>query len=424
MFIRSYFADYKKPIKGKATRSELRDPRFTCLEFVDIALTQESTSMLGRVFNEFPVKHVEYVNGIAHELYPISPAISAVWVNQFDTAINAIVVNDIEGEITIALNLIAQQQIQVWVEEMIAHACHELLDDDGKLKQEIIDTLNLQKVLDAWKNETKRLADVELQILYSYCVQLLLGTVTLQWQEKMLHPLTQNMCDPLLAGQLMRYIEQLFVDSKTKAWTHFYREQIELFMQSKTILKSCIAKLKKISSEELRAAINGMTEEPRTFIVDAGKATPEIWVKQIELWIDIMHYFKMQNDFERVRLINEMLSSKVMDVLEYEFLYRPDEQGVSKEEKYQLSPDMLERYMECNLFLNPFPVETRRNALPEVHPGTLNIILKTCSHFIFNFIKPRSIFQYAGFYQTGSCAAEAKIEMTSAPVVGKSSIKI
>jgi hypothetical protein len=167
-------------------------------------------------------------------------------------------------------------------------------------------------------------------------------------------------------------------------------------------------------------AIKNMTQEEKSdaSIPDVGSASPALWVKHVELWIDIMHHFKAQNDMVYVRSIYQMLSSKVVDVLEYEFLYRPDEKATDKVERYQISTGALEKYAECNRLLNPEPVEARQGALPDVNLSTMSTILNTFSSFLYLLLRPRSLFQYFGLYRqpTTTCAAEVKNEVAASVV--------
>ncbi len=403
MFIRNlqkYFAGYKKPARETATRDELRDPRFTCREFVEDALVKEAPGMLGRVFNEFPLLH------------PIPPALSFKWLTQFDLLIKSMRLTEKQGDITIAVDAKAEEQTQIWLKEVLATACHELLDDDGKLKQEIVDKLELEPVIKAWKN-TPQFAQIERQVVYSFCVQLLLGAVQLLWLKKMFPDYVENNGDPRMTGQAVRYIEKSLIDDSTKAWTPFFLKQFELFEESKTVLEKCIAKLRKTPNDELNETIQKMSQESQ-IIVDAGKTNPVIWKEQVELWIDIMYYFKLRDDLVRVQLIHAMLST-VKDVLMYEILHRSD----SAIEKYQLSDDILNKYSECDLFINAPELIESQNDLPAAQLDTLSNILSVSSRFLFAI--PQSIFYYAGFYQPATCKVEA-IEMDVAPAVKRRSV--
>jgi hypothetical protein len=405
--LRNYFAGYEKPAKENATRSDLRDPRYTCREFVEDALVNTSPGMLGRVFNEFPLMH------------PLSPTLSFKWLKKFDLLVTSMRLSEERGEITIVIDSKAEEQTQIWVKELLAIACHELLDDDGKLKQEIVDKLALQPVMNAWKN-TANIAEIEKQIIYSYCVQLLLGAVQLQWIYQKSSDFAAHNGDPLMAGQAVRYIEKLLIDDKTKTWTSLFQKQIEIFEESKTELEKCIAKLKRTPNDKLSEVIQRMSQETQTFIVEAGKTTPAIWKKQIELWIGVMHYFKMQNDLTRVQLIHAMLSS-VRDVLVYEILHRSDVNNLNKIEKYQLSDDMLGKYSECDLFLNSPEIIELQDVQSDAYSETFSRVLSSSARFIFAF--PKSIFYYAGFYQPAARRIET-VEPDVAPVAKRSGVSV
>ena len=334
--------------------------------FIASAISQGSTSYLGRVFNEFSPA-------------PINEVTVVRWGEQFKVAVKAVVIHESNGEFIVTMDEKEKAQIEIWVREMIASACEELVDDDGKLKQGIVTALGLQDLINKWKKDSSKSADIELQIVYSYCSQIII-------------PALIDRCDDdgFALGQLLRHVESLFVDKNTRAWTTIFREQFAAFTATKSFFEKTIATLKKTPVDELAQQIEHMVSDVKSAAVlpDIDPAHPSSFTTQIELWIDIMHYFREQADLIILRAIYDMVFLKVNDMVEYDFLVGDDRQS--------LSVQALQKYHQCCSTLNP-----AAEPIQIVTPATAN------AHSAFE----RSLtYLFKLFYTPVGCADAAKME--------------
>jgi hypothetical protein len=349
MFIRyleSYFAEYKAPeSKELPTRAQLRDPRYTCRQFIANARAQKSINLLSRVFNQFPFAYKQHVL--------LDEQTVDAWVSELDTAVRAIDVQETKGELKVTLHADYQNKLAHWVAVLVNQACRELLAEDGKLKPEIVSLLDLHALIDDWKDDAENSANIDLQIVYSYCIQILFGNVLVNWQINQLQSFLAEGGNPCVLGYLTYYISQMFAENTTQKWTPFFRTQCAAYEKSHSIFDRCILKISKTPTETLDQQLSQMLQDEKsdTRIPEATSIEPSSWVRCLELWIDVMHHFKLKNEWERVRAIYHVLTAIMQDMLEYEILYLTEDDLTH----YQLSVNANQKYLACKEIVDPTP---------------------------------------------------------------------
>ena len=368
------FARYLKLFLSK--ESNQRDH---CFRMIKDGLTQPA--LLERVFNEFPFE--------CEEEHVIDKTTLIRWVDQYNAAINAISIQQGEDQFYVALDHTSKKAIENWISEVIRYACRELLHIDGKLKQDIVDVLGLQTIRDAWqKDQTKDVRNIELHIIYSYCIQLLFGATDNYWQKNLAHSFIENEGDPRACGMVTRHLHDLFY--KDQGWAPFYLQQVEN--------NNYVIQLQKIAEENLDAEIIRMTQEEKSplSILPLESTAPSEWAKRIELWIELMDGFRQQQNMALVRAIHQMISSKIRDTLEYDILYPLGTDNVQQIEKYQLSPHAQQQYSAASIALD-LPCVITLDDVPKPTTPAPNMFY-------------RFVYKYGMYPKPTRCATEEIIE--------------
>ncbi len=159
---------------------------------------QNAPTDLDRIFNDFPLSY--------EGVLPVDPEKTAQRTRSFD---------DVIKKTGIPLDETVQTDLKKIASELTAEARQELFDTDGKLKSEIVTLLGLQPLIDSCQNDPNRSAEINHQILYSYCTQILFRKIREDWVQNFgnhnVHPL----------GPATRFIEKLF-KKEEGSWSDFF----------------------------------------------------------------------------------------------------------------------------------------------------------------------------------------------------------
>jgi len=196
-YLKSYFTGYEF-VAGQ----QPHDPRYKCLLFIANAETENVPVYLGRIFNEFPLEYQNY--------FPAAIEKTQEWATALDTAIKKTHIKEEKDSIVVHIEEDAQTAIKEMVFAMAAVACKELFADNGALKSEIVTTLGLQSVINKWQDDLARSTEMDYQILYSYCVQILFGKTMLTWHQASFEKKHDDRSPALVA----QFIEKLFAEKE------------------------------------------------------------------------------------------------------------------------------------------------------------------------------------------------------------------
>lgn len=247
---------------------------------------------LGRVFNEFPRQF-----SIGDKTY--SAIDDLIWTRWIDTCKGIVlggtrIERDLEEPGKFVLDEKSKKSLEQLVTDITAQGVDEILDEDGNIKQELIDFLGLQPLVDRFQELPNKLLLIKQQLLFAYCSQLVLANAV--------NPLNRAKSADVEKIQIIMLAAQcLLTDPKTVRFTSFFQKIIERSLNHKFYKQS----LHDQFVDRLENAIPVMTYSMVT--MDLQQRSHVNREERLRFWLTVMDSCRQRKFYSQMRAIYNAL---------------------------------------------------------------------------------------------------------------------